>query len=278
MMEEGKERLSEMKRAGIRGTKSVSFRLNWRYHIAVSIIFVLRLPPKTTMADSPAKSLLKSPTKSPKKPVTRYGQIKQADLKFGTEKRFQWQNAANTGDVMYEIPEYQPSKSVIFGNSLRKGLDDENPDAKKRSTGPGSYEFAECFDHLSEYAKRNANRFGQAPRQSMAMKTPSPGAVYNIQNQFWNGPEKHNGIGFSNSTRGDLYGSSLGSNADMFFARPETGPSISIAKRLKVKELGASSPGAVYDVHVSYERPFVSRRLICTQECAFLCPIKLDGR
>jgi hypothetical protein len=65
-----------------------------------------------------------------------------------------------------------------FGNSLRTGMDDENPDAKKRSTGPGSYEFANCYDHLSEYQSTHANRFALAPRQSMAMKTPSPGAVF----------------------------------------------------------------------------------------------------
>lgn len=203
---------------------------------------------------SPPKSPSKSPFKSPKKPVTRYGPIKQADLKFGTEERFQWQNAASTSDVMYQIPEFEPSKSVIFSNSLRKGMDDENPDAKKRSTGPGSYDYSGCFDHISEYALHGANRFGQAPRQSMAMKTPSPGAVYNIESVYWNGPDKHNGVGFSNSTRQPLYGSALGANADMFFAKPESGPAISIAKRLKVKGVGASSPGAIYDVHVSDAR------------------------
>ena len=199
------------------------------------------------MTESPPRS----PTRSPKKIVTRYGAIKQADLKFGTEKRFQWQNSGATSDVMYEIQEMQPSKSVIFGNSLRQGLDDENPDAKKRSTGPGSYEFAECFDHLSEYATKKANRFGQAPRQSMAMKTPSPGAVYNIEKQYWNGPEKDKAVGFANGTRQPLYGSTLGANADMFFARQEPGPAVSIAKRLKTRELGSNSPGPVYDVHVS---------------------------
>mmetsp|Transcript_25692 Transcript_25692/g.51489 ORF Transcript_25692/g.51489 Transcript_25692/m.51489 type:complete len:235 (+) Transcript_25692:41-745(+) len=201
------------------------------------------------MGDAAPGSPPKSPLKSPKKIVTRYGPIKQADLKFGTEKRFQWQSAENTGDVMYEIPDFQPSKSVVFGSSLRKGMDEENPDAKKRSTGPGSYDYSGCFDHLSEYAHKNGNRFGQAPRQSMAMKTPSPGAVYNIESQFWNGPDKHNGIGFSNSTRQSLYGTSLGANADMFFPKPESGPAITIAKRLKTKSLGSSSPGAVYDVH-----------------------------
>jgi hypothetical protein len=203
------------------------------------------------MADNPPNSPPKSPLRSPKKPVTRYGPIKQADLKFGTEKRFQWQSAASTSDVMYELPELQASKSVVFPNSLRKGMDDENPDAKKRSTGPGSYDYSGSYDHISEYAVHNANRFSQAARQSMAMKTPSPGAVYNVESVYWNGPDKHNGIGFSNSTRQPLYGSALGANADMFFPKTESGPAVSIAKRLKVKQLGASSPGAIYDVHVS---------------------------
>jgi hypothetical protein len=139
------------------------------------------------MADSPPNSPPKSPLRSPKKPVTRYGPIKQADLKFGTEKRFQWQSAASTSDVMYELPELQASKSVVFPNSLRKGMDDENPDAKKRSTGPGSYDYSGSYDHISEYAVHNANRFSQAARQSMAMKTPSPGAVYNVESVYGTG-------------------------------------------------------------------------------------------
>jgi len=122
-----------------------------------------------------------SPTKravSPKKPVTRYGAVPDIAIKFGNEERFQWQKSQNSSDVVYDIPVLQPSKSIIFGNSLRAGMDDENPDAKKRSTGPGSYEFANCYDHLSEYQSTHANRFALAPRQSMAMKTPSPGAVF----------------------------------------------------------------------------------------------------
>lgn len=198
------------------------------------------------MSESPPKS---PSHKSPiKKPVTRYGQIPEYSIKFGSEERFAWQNAANSSDVLYDIPPLQPSKSVIFGNSLRVGLDEENPDAKKRSTGPGSYEFATCYDHISEYRMKNGNRFGQAPRQSMAMKTPSPGAVYNIEKQYWNGLDKNDGIGFTNSNRQSLYGNSLSSNADMFIPQNETGPAITIAKRFKPKMLGKSTPGAIYDL------------------------------
>lgn len=194
---------------------------------------------------SPAKS---PAPKSPKKEVTRYGVVHHTDIKFGGEQRFAWQNATNTTDVAYELPEMTMTRSVIFGSSLRKGMDEENPDNKKRSTGPGSYDYSGCYDHNSEYVTKVGNRFGCAPRQSMAVKTPSPGAVYNIEKQFWNGREKSMGIGFVNATRGDLYGTSLGANADMYMPKYETGPAISIAKRFKVKKAQDSTPGAIYDV------------------------------
>src|SRR5438105_992470 len=107
-----------------------------------------------------------SPPKSPKKEVTRYGPVKQADIKFGTEERFKWQNALNSNDVCYELPEMTMTRSVVFGSSLRVGMDEENPDNKKRSTGPGSYDFAPCFDHNSEYVKKQGSRFACAARQS----------------------------------------------------------------------------------------------------------------
>ena len=199
-------------------------------------------------------ALVSSPTRQHSAPdnVTRFGKIKEADLKFGSEQRFRWQTTGETSDVAYDVQDAAPVKSVIFGSSLRKGMDEENPDAKKRSTGPGSYDIAGSYDHNSEYAKHEAGRFGQAPRQSMAMKTPSAGAVYNIDKQFWNGPERTNGVGFANATRGELYGTALSVNADMFLPKQETGPAITIAKKLTTKELGADTPGPIYQVHVSY--------------------------
>ena len=192
-----------------------------------------------------------SPTKSPKKEVTRFGPIKCLEPTFGTEERFQWQKSQNCSDVMYQVAPINTTKSIIFGGAPRKGMDDENPDAKKRSTGPGSYDYRHAHDHLSEYSVHQANRFGCAPRQSMALKTPSPGAVYNIEKCYWNGKEKSDGIGFVNANRQNLYGTSLGANADMYAPKPDYGPAITIAKRLKKKERGADTPGPVYDVHVS---------------------------
>lgn len=192
-----------------------------------------------------------SATLSPKKEVTRYGAIKQTQPKFGTEKRFKWQDAQFSSDVAYEIPDMKMSKSVVFSGAARGGALDGNPDAKKRSNGPGSYDPGECFDFLSEYRVKQASRFSCAARQSMAMKTPSPGAVYNIEGVYWNGPEKKEGIGFGNSSRKPLTSSSNSADADLYMPKYNTGKAITIAGRPSQKKLATPVPGAIYDVHVS---------------------------
>ena len=48
---------------------------------------------------SPTRS--ESPLKTPKPEVTRYGPVKNAEIKFGSEERFQWQNSKSTNDVAY---------------------------------------------------------------------------------------------------------------------------------------------------------------------------------
>jgi len=62
-------------------------------------------------------------------------------------------------------------------NSLTvlQGADLVDGDAKKRNNGPGSYDVMRSYDYNSEYVSRKGFRFGGAPRQSLAMKTPSPG-------------------------------------------------------------------------------------------------------
>lgn len=217
------------------------------------------------MPNSPAR-ISQSPPRSPehgvspKKEVTRYGPVKGCEPKFGTEKRFMWQNAQFSSDVAYDIPDAKMSRSIVFGSSLREGLSD-NPDAKTRTNGPGSYDLSNCYDHLSEYGKKEATRFSNAARQSMAMKTPSPGAVYNIEKVYYNGPDKGQGIGFGNSTRQGLFGASASANADLFIPKYETGNAVTIAKRFKRKDTNSASPGPVYDVHVSTVK-YLSLRLV----------------
>lgn len=194
-----------------------------------------------------------SPKKSPKRrPVTRFGQISQSQLKFGSEERFAWQKSQNSSDVVYKLPDMTMTKSVIFGSSLRQGMDD-NPDNKKRSTGPGSYDFASCYDHNSEYSTKQGNRFSCAARQSMAVKTPSQGAIYNIEKCYWNGPEKQQPIGFPVSSRTALNSGSCTADADMFMPKYDTGTAITIASRLKTKPPSSNTPGAIYDVQKYFD-------------------------
>jgi hypothetical protein len=191
---------------------------------------------------------------SPKKPCTRYGPIKGSDIRFGTEERFQWQKAKFVSDVVYDLPE-SSAKSIVFGSSLRKGMDDG--EAAKSSTGPGSYDFSHCYDKCSEYPTKMGNRFAAAPRQSMAVKTPSPGAVYHIEHQYYTGPEKNKGISFNCDTRPPLYNASS-SNAEVLPLKLPKGPSISIGARLKRKDLISTTPGAIYNINMKSTAPSFS--------------------
>ena len=127
-----------------------------------------------------------SPTRPQRPPVTRYGPVHGAPSKFLTEERFAWQKSKFQSDVLYELPSVSMTRSVVFSSGLRSGMDD-NPDAKKRSTGPGSYNPGKCYDFCSDYMVHHAARLGAAPRESMAMKTPSPGPVYNVDKLYYNG-------------------------------------------------------------------------------------------
>jgi hypothetical protein len=140
-------------------------------------------------------------SKSPPKSVTRYGVVHSPVAAIGKEERFTWQQPQFGSDVIYNLPDAKMTRAITFGSSQRLGMDDANPETKKRSTGPGSYNPTRGYPHLSEYPTRTGNRFASAPRQSMAMKTPSPGAVYDITNQYWNGPVKTMGIGFNRDSR-----------------------------------------------------------------------------
>lgn len=185
-----------------------------------------------------------------KKDVTRYGAVKISDVSFGNEERFQWQNANRANDVAYNLPTMTMTRSVRFGYSLRQGMDEINPDNKKKSTGPGSYNPDNCYDFNSEYVKKSSNRFSCATRQSMVMKTPSPGAVYNIENKYYLGPEKKIPISFPVSNRDNRLNRSITANADLYLPKADTGPAITIAKKFKKKFEQENTPGAIYDVHV----------------------------
>lgn len=205
------------------------------------------------MGDTPHSPLsapqsASSPTrqKPERKPCTRYGVVANCQPAFAKEERFAWQKPQFTSDSVYDLMDKPNTKNTFFGTGLRPPL---NEAGTKSSTGPGSYDFTKCYDYCSEYKKLYGNKFAQAPRQSMAMKTPSPGAVYNLGSTYYTGPERKSAIGFANSQRGELYGGSTTANADCFIPKPDYGYGITMAGRPKKKHLDHSTPGAVYDVH-----------------------------
>mmetsp|Transcript_6146 Transcript_6146/g.9268 ORF Transcript_6146/g.9268 Transcript_6146/m.9268 type:complete len:234 (-) Transcript_6146:239-940(-) len=202
------------------------------------------------MTSSPSRSL-KSPIRSgsPSKFTTRFGVCNAPEPSFGGEERFSWQKASYVSDVVYQLPDTKSSKGSVFGTSLRTGMDDENPDAKKRTTGPGSYNVEPCYDNISEYSHHKAQRFACAAREGMNMKTPSPGAVYNTSGVYRNGKDKYIKISFNCDARKPLYNESASANADLLWPKLDRGPSITMGKRLKRRTKGDDTPGAIYEVH-----------------------------
>ena len=71
--------------------------------------------------------------------ATRYGPISEGSVSFAKEERFAWQKPKFQSDVAYNPALDGQAKDMVFGGSLRTAADD-NPDAKKRSIGPGSYD------------------------------------------------------------------------------------------------------------------------------------------
>lgn len=186
----------------------------------------------------------RSPSKSPKKEVTRYGPIHVHAEKFPQEERFRWQKAKFSSDVVYKVPVPKAVKDIRFPTSTRRPL----TDGEQFATGPGSYDVADCYDFLSEYGTRRSSKFSIAARPSMDMKTPSPGAVYNVGKTYWNGPQKTLEIGFNCDTRKDPGSMSVTSEADMYVPKSMTGPAITIAKKFSLKDVSSSNPGPIYDV------------------------------
>jgi hypothetical protein len=189
---------------------------------------------------------------SPMKSVTRLGVVKPPEPSFPKEERFTWQKPQYNCDASYDLPDAKMTRSITFAGALRADPIDDRPDNKKVTTGPGSYDVSNSFAFNSEYVTKSAGRFASAPRQSMAMKTPSPGAVYHIENTYWNGPVKTIGIGFNRDHRKPLNGSTDGANAEMLNPQlPRSRQTITMAGRFKEKSLFSQGPGAIYDVHVS---------------------------
>ena len=180
-----------------------------------------------------------------RRPVTRYGQIGNNSIKFGNEERFAWQKARFSSDTQYELPTSMMQRASRFGTANRKPLNDN----ENGTTGPGSYNPEKGYEVISEKVYHGAQRFGGAARESMVMKTPSPGPVYNVGQTYYNGPDKTLAIGFNQDHRKPLNtGDTASKDADMFLPKPTYGTARSIAGKLKRKEKGSDTPGAIYNI------------------------------
>jgi hypothetical protein len=187
-----------------------------------------------------------------RKEAIRTGVIHHQEITFGSEERFSWQKPKYVCDVTYDPPNSSSTKSVLFGTSSRAGgADFVDPETKKRSNGPGSYDYARSYDFNSEYVSKKGIRFAGAPRQSMAMKTPSPGAVYDIQKKYYMGPETSRGISFGKDVRKPLASSATSADAEILVPKLPSAPAISFGKKIPLLKKNNDVPGAIYDVHVS---------------------------
>lgn len=193
-----------------------------------------------------------SPKRPPTRPlITRYGPNSQSTVSFSQEERFAWQKAKFQSDVVYDIKPDYTGRTVLFSGALRKPSDD-NPDAKKRSTGPGSYDVANSAEFLSDYIHKGGQRFSSGARESMAVKTPSPGPVYTIDGCYYRGPDKKEPISFNCDSRTSLGGAG-NVDADMLWPQLSKGKAITIAKKLPRKDRSADTPGPHYKIRQNFQ-------------------------
>ena len=72
-----------------------------------------------------------SPTHSPTRSksgghfVSRYGVVRNSELSFSKEERFNWQNSQYVSDVVYQLPDSKSRIGSVFGTAARNGMDDE---------------------------------------------------------------------------------------------------------------------------------------------------------
>lgn len=209
----------------------------------------LRNSSSAPLLNSSSGSALRPSSSSGSLEVTRLGPIRKFEPKFTKEERFRWMKPRLSSDVIYDVRDVASSRRIFFGTATR-GEDSVTVEAKKRTNGPGSYEVLRSIDRLSDYHTRSAYRFGNASRESMVVKTPSPGAIYNIKNVYWNGPDDKIAIGFNCDRRKPLYTSTTSVNAEPVYPKLPQGPAISMGKKLKQKPKSSDVPGPIYDVQV----------------------------
>ena len=195
--------------------------------------------------------------KPKEKANTRYGYTCGSTTRLDMgEERFRWQRPPNAFDAIYKVTLDSQVRDLHFGTSTREDWkttminkrDSFNPNA-----GPGSYKLDKEFLVSSEMHFIEAPRFQDAPRESMALKTCTPGPIYNIEKVYKRGKEESLGVSFGRSKRKNLHASSA---ADALYApkldRPDFAVSFGAGDRFHYEpkfSLTMSTPGPIYNVN-----------------------------
>ncbi len=190
---------------------------------------------------------------------TRYGFTQGVTTRLDMgEERFLWQKPPNEFDALYKVKLPIQVRDLHFGTSTR--ADWESTTKNKRDSfnpnaGPGSYKRDKEFLISSESRNKEAPRFKDAPRESMALNNGTPGPIYNVEKKYKNGVQKTLGIGFGRSKRKSLH---LTSAADAMYAPKVDVPNFAVAFgegdrfRYEAKfSLTNTTPGPIYNVNHS---------------------------
>lgn len=196
------------------------------------------------------------PTPKPKA-NTRHGYTSGSTTRLDMgEERFMWQRPPNEFDAIYKVKLDRQVRDLHFGTSTRedwKSTMINKRDSFNPNAGPGSYKRDKEFLISSEAINKEAPRFQDAPREGMALKTCTPGPIYNIEKVYKRGKEESLGVSFGRSKRKNLH---EGSAADALYApkvdRPDFAVSFGAGDRFHYEpkfSLTMSTPGPIYNVN-----------------------------
>jgi hypothetical protein len=188
-----------------------------------------------------------SPPRSPLAMVGRFGVTQATEPRFCSEERFADYANRNPCDNFYDLPDSKSKMSAFMGKSQRVSMSDTLPNSSGPEVGPGKYNIEYSLDVSSEHMVHNAPKFGSDVRQSLELKTPSPGAVYDTEGLNRFGRDKTIKISFNCDDRPPLHYPICTKNVDFFTPSLPKGRQASFGRRLPEAKKGVDTPGAIYD-------------------------------
>lgn len=185
-----------------------------------------------------------------KKADSRHGLKTGGNCTVGNEERFKWQKPVNDFDAFYNLPSALSLKHTSFGSSTRQDWEStvkNKRDGNNPNAGPGNYNTTN-FQALSTNRGIANNKFGQATRPSMDMKTLSPGPAYDVTDIWNSGRDKVIKAGFNKDKRKGLSDNTSSRTDASYYPELPKGKSVSILTKIKTeKKFMTMSPGPIYD-------------------------------